>query len=522
MTPMEPFAQLSASRRVVKPAVAGAGGVVVAQNRVAASVGADVLAKGGNAVDAAIATAFALDVVEPWMSGIGGGGALLVARPGDAVPTVVDFSMVAPAALDPADYPLGEGASSDLFGWPLVKGNRNVVGPGAVAVPGAVDGYGLALERFGSWSWADVIAPAIRLAEGGLLCDWFTILQIARAAADLSAFPASRDAFLPNGYPPAEAMPPVRIPRGAQAATLRALSEGGRRAFYEGPLADRIAADVQAAGGVLTGDDLAGYRAEIRSPLSISFAGGVVHGLPELSGGPTMARVLKALDGRLPDRPDAGGHVAMAEALFEAFADRLARMGDEAGRRGEACTTHVSVVGGDGTLVTLTTTLLSVFGSRLVLPGTGVLMNNGINWFDPRPGRPNGLGPAKRPLCNYNPAIVARGDGRGFALGASGGRKIIGAVTQLVIYLMRFGMGVEDALAYPRFDVSGTRTLMADPRFADRVQAALRERFDTVAGPLSVLPNNYACPSIVARAEGAHRGGADPIHPWAEAIAVQG
>jgi gamma-glutamyltranspeptidase/glutathione hydrolase len=314
-------------------------------------------------------------------------------------------------------------------------------------------------------------------------------------------------------------MPPTRIPRERLAATLRALAEGGPRAFYEGRVADALVADVAGAGGALSTADLAGYAAVVREPLAIPFAGGTVHALPELSGGPTMARALKALDGALPDAPDAAAHVAVAGALFESFADRLARMGDEAGRRGESCTTHISVVDEAGMLVALTTTLLSAFGSRMVSPATGVLLNNGINWFDPRPGRPNSLGPGKRPLCNYNPALIETADGRAAALGASGGRRIIGAITQLVVDVARWGMEPETALAQPRVDVSGGPTLAYDPRFDGETVAALCAAFDAKPVPLAALPNSYACPSIVMR-DGARRlGAADPIHPWAEAVA---
>jgi gamma-glutamyltranspeptidase/glutathione hydrolase len=194
-------------------------------------------------------------------------------------------------------------------------------------------------------------------------------------------------------------------------------------------------------------------------------------------------------------------------------------MGDEAGRRGESCTTHISVVDGEGTVVALTTTLLSAFGSRMVSPSTGVLLNNGINWFDPHPGRPNSLGPGKRPLCNYAPTLVETGDGRVAALGASGGRRIIGAVVQLVVALARWGMDPETALAQPRIDVSGAGAPSYDPRFDAGTRAVLETRFGARPVPLAALPNSYACPSIAMRDGDRRCAAADPIHPWAEAVA---
>ncbi|MEM6547391.1 MAG: gamma-glutamyltransferase [Pseudomonadota bacterium] len=509
----DPFAQFSTTQQITKPMVEAPGGVVVAQNRTAAAVGARVLAKGGNAVDAAVATAFALAVVEPWMSGLGGGGAMILHRPGEAAPEIVDFPVRAPMALDPADYPLSGEADDDLFGWPGVVEGRNLIGATAVAVPGAVAGYAMALDRFGTLDWADAVRPAIALAHEGLLCDWFTILQIASVARDLARFPASRMAFLPGGQPPPHPAPAMRLPREGLARTLEVLAERGPDAFYRGALGESLVEDVRAAGGSLCLEDLGRYQAQIRQPLSAPLGGATAYGLPALSGGPTMAHALRALDGG--GTPSA---TAMARALLAAFDDRLTGMGDEDGRRGEACTTHVSVVDRQGTLVALTTTLLSAFGSRMVAPGTGILLNNGINWFDPRPGRPNSLGAGKWPLCNYGPAVALWPDGRGVALGASGGRRIIGAVTQLLASVGLVGLSIEEALHAPRVDVSGGGTIAANPALGDEIIAELRQLAEvTVAAP-SPMPNLYAMPSMVERDGTSRRGGAEPCHPWADAV----
>src|SRR5690242_14603816 len=188
-----------------KAVVTSAGGIVASQSRQAASAGAAVLAAGGNAVDAAVATSFALGVLEPWMSGIGGGGYLVVA-PGDgSPPQVVDCSMVAPAALDPRDYPLVGGTGPGGFGWPAVRDDRNLKGAPSVAVPGLVAGLGLALERFGTIDWPSALAPAIALAERGLPVDWFSTLSIAVEARELVAFDGARQVYLPDGLPPVPA-----------------------------------------------------------------------------------------------------------------------------------------------------------------------------------------------------------------------------------------------------------------------------------------------------------------------------
>ena len=181
-----------AERWVVrKPAVTSRDGVVATQHQTASEVGARVLAEGGNAVDAAIATSLALAAVEPWMSGLGGGGYMLV-RPGGGVRTwAVSFGMVAPAALEPADYPLTGEAGADMFGWPQVEEDRNMRGPLAVAVPGQVAGLGLAHERFGSLAWADLVAPACALAERGMEVDWHATVAIAASAPELAQDPGS-------------------------------------------------------------------------------------------------------------------------------------------------------------------------------------------------------------------------------------------------------------------------------------------------------------------------------------------
>jgi gamma-glutamyltranspeptidase / glutathione hydrolase len=190
----------SASLRLTKPAVRSAGGIVAAQHRRAAEVGAAVLAQGGDAVDAAVATSFALGVLEPWMSGIGGGGAMVLYRAAEQRYSVVDFGMRAPGSLDAASFPLsGEGVSSDLFPWAHVKDDRNVHGPLSIAVPGTVDGMRVAHERFAKLPWKKLVEPAIALAEQGLLIDWFATESIASAAADLNRYPASRAAYLVDG-----------------------------------------------------------------------------------------------------------------------------------------------------------------------------------------------------------------------------------------------------------------------------------------------------------------------------------
>lgn len=194
--------QFSRTQAIRKPAVRSKGGIVAAQSRRAAEVGAEVLAAGGDCVDAIIATTFALNVLEPWMSGMGGGGAMVLYRAKEDRYEVIDYGMCAPQSLRISDYPItGQGAASDLFPWPRVKDDRNIHGPGSIAVPGVVAGMEEAHRRHARMKWKDLVDPAAAIAGEGLLVDWWTTLMIASTAADLRRYPASAETFLKDGLP---------------------------------------------------------------------------------------------------------------------------------------------------------------------------------------------------------------------------------------------------------------------------------------------------------------------------------
>jgi gamma-glutamyltranspeptidase/glutathione hydrolase len=509
-----------------KSATHAQGGLVAAQHRAAAEVGADILDHGGNAVDAALATSLALCVLEPWMSGLGGGGLMVVAPAGGGPAEVIEFGMIAPAALDPADYPLAGGQDRDLFGWPAVEDDRNVSGPLAVAVPGQAAGLALAFERHASRSWAELAAPAIALARAGLPVDWHTGLRIAFAARDLRRFDAARAVYLADGLPAAPNQDGSlgHLPLGRLEATLQRIAEVGPADLLTGELAALLVEDVRLAGGVLTADDLARYRARVVDPLAIAYGGASLLAPPGLSAGPTLAHALSLIEGRIaPGRPGAKAYCGYAAALLAAYERRLATMGDVPDGRDPACTTHLAVVDRAGTMVSLTQTLLSVFGSKIVSPQTGILLNNGIMWFDPRPGRPNSLGPSKRPLANMCPVIASRDGVPWFALGASGGRKIMPAVLQLASMLIDGGLDLETAFHTPRIDVSGEAHLTADARLAPEILDALAARFEVRAQMPSVFPNLFACPSAVLRdpATGEASGMTDPWQPVAGCAAAR-
>ncbi len=526
--------QFSNRQQIRKPAVVSKGGIVAAQSRLAAEVGVQVLEAGGDCVDAAIATSFALGAVEPWMSGVGGGGAMVLYRAKENRYEVIDFGMRAPLATRPEDYPLtGEGgAASDLFPWPRVKDDRNLHGAGSIAVPGVVAGLEEAHTRHAKLPWRELLAPAVALAEQGLLVDWWTTNAIAGAAADLRRYPEAAATYLDDGLPP-HAMwgikSSVRLPLEKLKATLAHLAIAGPRDFYAGDLARSIAHDVQAGGGALSIEDLAAFRATAREPLAIPYRGGYVYATPELTCGPTLAHALRMLQQDLAPSgkaPQATAYIAYANALQSAYRERLQGMGDADGRRAlgaehlaPACTTHFCVVDREGNMAAVTQTLLSIFGSKYVLPQSGVLMNNGIMWFDPTPGTPNSLQAGKRCLTNYTPVIAESADGRRLALGASGGRRILPAVTQLLSFVMDYVMDLDAAIHQPRIDASEGATVIGDVLLTGETQDALREQFDFEEARIQTQPMKFACPSAVLRDGAINSGAVEVFQPWADAVA---
>ncbi len=522
--PVQSFQPIVETWNITKPVIESKGGMVASQHYFASEVGARVLEDGGNAVDAAVAAGLAIGTVEPWMSGLGGGGYMLVYRAADDSCEVVDFGMRAPLALDPEDYPLAQsGMDGDLFGWPAVVDDRNVTGPLAFATPGFVAGMATALERFGSVSWKDALAPAIESAKRGFVADWFATLKIAAAAKGLSAFAESARTYLPDGFAPAGewgGLPPT-ITLGKLADTLSRLSDSGAEDFYRGDLAAALISDVRESGGKLSADDLERYRVRVVPALERRYRGARVFAAPELTAGPSLHRALQILESEWEPgaSPDAAAYAAYAKSLAVSYAERLEQMGDV--DQGRSCTTHLSVVDRSGNMVALTQTLLSVFGSKVMLPRTGVLMNNGVMWFDPRPGVPNAMVPGKRPLANMCPTVVDRGDSVRVALGASGGRRIMPAVFQLISFIVDFRMDLNSAVHQSRIDVSGAPPLIVDERLGEDTVRTLAREYETFVTPHGVYPALFACPNVVTMdsKRKVNAGGAFVMSPWAAARA---
>ncbi len=501
-----------------KPAVTSARGMVAAQHVLAAEAGAQLLAQGGNAVDAAVAAALALAPVEPWMCGLGGSGFMVIwlAHEGRAV--ALDFQGVLPQALSAADYPIDPDLPPTLMGFPAVVGRRNTRGASAATLPGAVAGLSHAAGRFGKLGFAAALAPALALAETGIAASWYTTLLIATEMEQIAADPVSAAIYLPQGRPlqPGETM---RIP--ALAETLRRLRDHGAQDFYHGRLAERLVADLQAGGNRIAMQDLAAYRVLETEAMRGEHRGATLHTVGPQSGGQRLndmlAHVAQALPapGRSPSPESWLAYAAGLEAAWRAHRIKngtLAEVG--------AHTSSLSAADAEGNMVALTYTILDHFGCGVTLPGTGILMNNGVSYFDPRPGLNTTMEGGKRiNSSNMCPTIAVRDGAALFAIGASGGDLIMPAVAQIAALMLDFGMSLEEALHSPRLDASHRGSLRADPRLGEEVLALLGRHYRLEIAANEVAPKGYAFPSGVARESGCLSGLSDPFHPDSGAVA---
>ena len=500
------FCARSTSR---KPGLFSDNGVCVAQNAHAARIGAETLARGGNAFDAATAISFALGVLEPWMSGIGGGGGLLFRDAGAGIIQGIDFGLVAPQNLDPSTYALKDGYSDDMFGWRKVNGDRNVTGVHAVATPGVVAGLGRLHAYGGKLPWADLLAPAIDLARSGVAGDWYSQIFISTNAARLRQNAAMADTFLDNGQPPIAidlATHNAKWCLPGLADTLVRLAEAGWEDFYRGDLAREIARETSASGCSLGLADLHDYDARSSAAQNVQYRDAQVYLAPGLSAGKTLARTLELM----PKAPGEDWHRHIALALQKAQAERWAQDGDITPPKTPDCTTHFSVCDSAGNLVSVTQTILSAFGAGVMLPQTGIILNNGMMWFDPEPGKPNSIGPGKRCLMNISPAILAQNDHYS-ALGAAGGRRILSAVAQLIGLMTDHGLTPEDAIHAPRLDCSVPGRVTVHPALAGLDVPGLAVE----TAPALPWPLTYAIPSVVTTTPNGSVAGADPVSPLA-------
>lgn len=477
-------------------------GMVVSNHPLASAAGAEMLAAGGNAVDAAIATLFTLSVVEPMMVGIFGGGMAHI-RMADGRHLVLDGQSQAPGA-----------ARADMFrptgvGYE-VEGRANTHGATAVATPGTLRGWCDALERFGTLPLADVMEPAIRHARRGFSVTPYLAGCLEEACADLARDPEARRLLTNDGAPLRAGQ---RLVMADYAATLSQIAAEGPDTLYSGDLGARIVTSLQAAGSGMTRADLAQIATIQRDPVMGTFRGHQVFGPPPPSAGGVhvvqMLNILSGFDLAGMGFGSADAAHLTAEAMRIAFADRAASTADPAfvsvpvakllaedyaaDRRARidlACTqawqagvsavaephtTHVTVADRDGNIVSTTQTINALFGARIVIPGTGIIPNNYMALFDPVPGRANSIAPFKRVTTSMAPTIVLKDGQPRFAIGLPGGLRIFGSVMQALLNLLEYRMNLQEAVEAPRLWTQGAE-LELEEGFPEAVEASLRAR----------------------------------------------
>ena len=537
------------------PPVVAPHGMVATDAPLATHVGAEVLRHGGNAVDAAVATAFALAVVFPAAGNIGGGG-FLVAQMAGRPPVALDFREVAPLAAT-RDMYIGTNGKPD---------DRSITGDLAAGVPGAVAGLWEAHHRLGSRPWAELLAPAIQLADSGFTVD-SDFASETRADSDrLAMFPASAALFLPQGHP---LHPGDRWRNPRLAATLRRIAAQGPQGFYTGPTADAIVAEMRRGHGIITRADLAAYHAVWRTPVTFDYRGfHVISMPPPSSGGMTIALMADMLAHHdlhtLAWHSPAEIHL-LAEVMRRAFAVRNHFLGDPdnieipterllsqtfadslaATSRADSVTpsaavsfptgaapeghhtTHFSVVDGQGNAVALTTTINTGYGSASTVGGAGFVLNNEMDDFTAQPGTPNSEGlvmgtanaiaPGKRMLSSMTPTIVLGHDGTPLLVtGASGGAMIITAVFQIMSNVVDYDMPINAAVSAPRVHHQHLPDTLIYERngLPTTVVAALQAMHQPI---VAWNPGNLGIAASIMRTPTGVAGMADPrIHGKAE------
>ncbi len=461
-------------------------GMVVAANAPASEAGVAMLRRGGNAVDAAVATSFAISVLRPQSTGIGGGGFLLLYLAKDKKTLAIDFRERAPLK-----------ASRDMF----VRDGEAVpalsrTGPLAVAVPGIVAGLAEVQHRYGSLSLAEVMQPAIRLADEGFPVYPHLARAIAYRAEVLGASDATRSVYYQNDQPLGQG---DLFVQKDLAATLRTIAREGKAAFYTGRVAEAIVTEMHRIGGLLTQDDLEQYRVIDRAPVTGTFQGTRIDSMPPpSSGGVLLVQMLNVLSGfplqKLGFQTPGATHI-LTETLRRAFHDRARYLGDTdfvsvpverlvspayaqdirakidvskatpsqgipqapAGKIESTSTTHLSVIDKEGNAVATTQTVNLYFGSGVMIPGTGIMLNDEMDDFNAQPDRPNAFGligntdanaiaPRKTPLSSMSPTIVTRNGKVELVIGGPGGSRIISSVLQVLLNVLAYQMSLPEAM----------------------------------------------------------------------------
>lgn len=502
------------------PAVSSRG-MVVSNHPLASSAGAEMLAAGGNAIDAAIATLFTLTVVEPMMVGIIGGGMAHI-RLADGSHRFIDGQSMVPSAVRDDTYTSKPGSRHDVFD---TVGDENLTGPKAVAVPGSLKAWCETLRRFGTMSLADVMQPAIKHAARGYATTPYLHECITESAAEMRKDKPIAAIYLPNDTPLKVG---ERVVQGEYSETLAYIAQHGEKALYEGPLGDILVDYMERTGGFIRRNDLTNYKTVERQPIRADYRGWTILGPPPpAASGVHIAQMLNILEGY--DIASLGFGTAeiihyLAEVLKIAFADRAAASGDpdyvgvpverltskayaEERRRAidpakaqawsagvsqleGAHTTHMTASDAQGNVIATTQTINNLFGAKILIPGLGTIPNNYMNLFDPRPGHALSLAPGKRVTTSMSPMIALRDGKLKFALGLPGGKRIFPSAMQALINLIDHGMSVQEAVEAPRVWTEGN-ALEVEYAVPESVRAKLAamghkvEVMPTVAGGMN-------------------------------------
>lgn len=530
-------------------------GMVASQNAVASAIGADILARGGNAVDAAVGVGFALAVTLPRAGNLGGGGFMLVYLADTKETVAIDYREMAPPRAS-RDMYLDEDGNVDP--------RRSKFSHLASGIPGTVAGLYAAHERYGKLAWRDLLAPAIKLASDGIVVSHDMANLLAARRRSLGANAASLGYFYKKGGVPYIAG--ERLRQRDLARSLKLIARQGPDAFYRGAIADKITADMAANGGLIDAAALASYKPVFREPLTGTYRGfDIVAMPPSSSGGVHVIQMLNVLE-YFPVREMGSGSAdsihLLAEVMKLAYADRSEHLGDmafydvpiawltsesyakqladgidmqharpssdirpgAAPRSESRNTTHFSVMDGYGNAVANTYTLNFSFGSGISVPGAGFLLNNEMDDFAAKPGVPNAFGltggeanaveGGKRPLSSMTPTLVLKDGQPWLATGSPGGSQIITSVLQMLVNVIDHGMNIADATAAPRFHHQWLPDVLAmESGFSPDTVRELERRGHNIEG-------SEAMGSLqsVMREGDLYEGASDPRRPQAGSV----
>ena len=495
----------------VKTEAVSNNGMVATKDKLSTEAGLEILKLGGNAVDAGIAACLAVGVVEPESSGIGGGGYMTfqVGEQGG----VIGFPMKGPLNGTPEMYELTGESSVGSFGWAGVKNNENIHGYKSIAVPGCIAGLLEAHKRIGKIPLSEVVSPAVKLARDGFYPEWFTLYKFASLTEMLLRYEELGKTFMPSGILPFGGIDgPYTLKQKNLANTLEVIGKNGLDGFYRSEITENIVNDIQNNGGILTMEDFDQYKPFFWDKgLEFKYRDKIIRVPKYACAGITSAMTMKTLNGfdlsRLDHNSSEMLHLYISSARM-AYADRFKYVADpefadvpwngmisdkyiekrqkeikdtapstfkagnpwiEEGRdpkfvlessqpRPDSGTTHLGVIDKDGNAVSITNTIMSGFGSGIIPKNTGVVMNNGMMWYDPTPNRVNSIASGKFPLNNMTPALVIGKDGVEISVGASGGRRITNCVTSLLVKMIDYKMSPQKAIDEPRVDCSSMTT----------------------------------------------------------------